>query len=156
MSEKLISHDISFRVTYVDLDGCRIKRNFDIYSDAERYALEKSQKLSDKIIIEQNDTKVYSVEKTLRTIDPLAPKPDIVILHNWSVISHNKGPYLCGLATNHPKWPNVVKKEMSTGNIIGKKGHLVVTKSGTKYDLQTENFSQETSKYTLLACLTEL
>lgn len=156
MSEKLISHDISFRVTYVDFDRCQIKRNFDVYSDAERYALEKSQTLSDKIIIEQVEAKIYSVEKTLRTIDPLAPKPDTVILHDWAIIPHNKGPYLYGLATNHPKWPNIIKKEMSTGNIIGKKGDLIVTKSGTKYDLQTENFSQETSKYTLLACLTEL
>lgn len=156
MNEKLISHNISFRVTYVDFDRCQIKRNFDVYSDAERYALEKSQKLSDKITIEQIETKIYSVEKTLRTIDPLAPKPDIVILHNWAIIPHSKGPYLYGLATNHPKWPNDIKKDMSTGNIIGKKGYLIVTKSGTKYDLQVESVSQEAAKGALLACLTEL
>lgn len=156
MSEKLISQDKSFRVAYVDLDGCRIKINFDVYSDAERYALEKAQKLSNEITIEQVETKVYSVEKILRTIDPLAPKPDIVILHNWTVRSHHNGPYLFGLATNHPKWPNIIKKEMSSGNIIGKTGDLVVTKSGTKYDLQTEDFSQRDSKRTLLACLAEI
>lgn len=156
MNEKLISHNISFRVAYVDLDRCRITRNFDVYSDAERYALEKSQKLSDKITIEQIDTKVYSVEKILRTIDPLAPKPDIVMLEDWTVHPHEKGPYLSGLATNHPKWPTIPRKGMSTGHIIGKNGELVVTEAGTKYDLQTKRLFEETIKKTLLACLAKI
>jgi hypothetical protein len=156
MREKLIGHNISFRVTYVDLDRCQIKRNFDVYSDAERYALEKSQNLSDKITIEQVETKIFSTEQVLRTINPLAPKPDIVILHNWTVRSHHNGPYLVGLATNHPKWPNIIKKEMSTGRITGKKRGLVVTESSTKYDLQTDNVFEEAAKSVLMACLQEL
>jgi hypothetical protein len=156
MSEELIDHDISFKVTFVDSNLGPVTRTFTVYSDAERYALERSRRLPNKITIEQIDTKIYSVEKILRTIDPLAPKPDIVILHSWTVIPHNKGPFLSGLATNHPKWPGIIKKEMSSGNIIGKKGYLVVTKSGTKYDLQVENVSQEVAKNTLLACLTEI
>lgn len=154
MNGKLIETNISFRVTFFDPDLGQVVRNFNVYSDAERYALGRAKDFPIKI--EQIEEKTYCEEKTLRTIDPLAPKPDIVILHNWSVISHNKGPYLCGLATNHPKWPNIVKKDMSTGNIIGKKGYLVVTRSGTKYDLQTENHEQEISKRTLLACLSEI
>ncbi len=155
MNEKLISHNKSFKVTF-SLNGEQKIKNFDVYSDAERFALDLTKYCSCEITITEVETKIYSVEKILRTIDPLAPKPDIVILHNWSVVSHNKGPYLCGLATNHPKWPNDIKKDMSTGNIIGKKGYLIVTKSGTKYDLQVESVSQEAAKGALLACLTEL
>ena len=154
MSEKLISHDISFRVTFFDPDLGQVVRNFDVYSDAERYALGRAKNFPIKI--EQIEEKTYCEEKILRTIDPLAPKPDIVILHNWAIVPHSKGPYLYGLATNHPKWPNDIKKEMSTGNIIGKKGDLIVTKSGTKYDLQVESVSQEAAKGALLACLTEI
>lgn len=156
MNGKLIETNISFRVTFLDTDLGRVKRTFDVYSDAERYALEKSKNLSSNITIEQIEEKTYCEEKILRTIDPLAPKPDIVILENWSVHSHPKGPFLSGFATNHPKWPNIIQKEMSSGNIIGKKGDLVVTKSGTKYDLQAENAFQESAKSFLLACLAEI
>jgi hypothetical protein len=156
MSEKLISHTTSFRVKYETFDKRQIERNFDVYSDAERYALEKAQKLSNKIIIEQIDTKIFSTEQVLREINPLAPKPDIVILEDWTIHPNEKGPYLSGLATNHPKWPTIPQKGMSTGHIIGKKGDLIVTETGTKYDLQTKDIFEETSKETLLACLAKI
>lgn len=154
MSEKLIDHNISFKVTFFDPDLGQVVRNFDVYSDAERFALGRAKDFPIKI--EQIDEKTYCEEKILRTIDPLAPKPDIVMLEDWTVHPHEKGPYLSGFATNHPKWPTIPRKGMSTGHIIGKNGELVVTEAGTKYDLQTKRLFEEKIKKTLLACLAKI
>jgi hypothetical protein len=161
MNDKLTNTRTFFQTEVVYKDKTDFLGNFSVYSDAERYALNPDNhdfpySEATKIKITEIEAKTYTVEKIIRTIDLLAPKPDIVILHNWTVRPHHNGPYLVGLATNHPKWPNVVKKEMSTGHITGKKRGLVVTKSGTKYDLQTDNVFEEAAKSVLMACLPEL
>lgn len=161
MNGKLIDTEISYQVNLNHNNQFNRVRNFSVYSDAERYVLNKDNyKFSSVEItsatITEIETKTYIVEKVIRVIDPLAPKPDIVILEDWTVHPHEKGPYLSGFATNHPNWPTIPRKGMSTGHIIGKKGELIVTEAGTKYDLQTKRLFEETIKKTLLACLVKL
>jgi len=66
----------------------------------------------------------------------------VIKLENWSVVNINKNPYsspesgiraLHGDANNHPKLGKDVS--VTTSAVISAKGHVVKTKSGSRYQL---------------------
>lgn len=97
----------------------------------------------------------------------VAIKNTVVKLDNWAVVVRSFDPYrapelqassLHGNCRNHPRFAD--GSEVTTSDIVGKRGEYVLTKSGSVYELGTTDPNYEklypNAKHRLLTTLKEV